>query len=650
MKILWQKLLFLIKQNRAFLFGSFLVFGFAFCYNLCFFNRYFPLSEGWYCALGNLLNQGNVLYKDIPWIFPPVFPYLMAFLLKIVGGSFFWLRLIGVCWFCLIFWLLFLLLTKFFKIRVAVLATISTVPLFLTQIVFIGYDYYPFYLLMALIGCWFLVKAIQSKQLIKRYKIFAVYSFIAGIFATLAILTRQNSGFFTMVMPFIGLCFIGFSNFSLKTLFKATVPYVLGILLTCILIGSWLYFNDAFLPFINQTIFQAAQPKGGLATSLFAWIFKLSLKKAVRYALVVLLIITVIPWMTIRGFDLLNKDSVYRIFRYKLNLFIKTYIPFCYKLIHILQKNLYKHFYLFLFIGGLIFTLGGFFTHIHWMKPIFKISGLVFLATFLTIAGIIVFVTAMYSQKFNKKFFSNFQGDFSVIIIIFMFSMGLIWGGGTSFAAAVENSFISIAILLAFIFQKIYSSKKFFMLAIFLIFFLPTAFNAREKSKQVYNWWGMTSFSLAKNNNKINLPYLKGIFTFSNNKNALEQVTKIILDNTTESDKIFTYPQIPIFYFLTNRKPATKAIVHWFDVCPIPWVEEDIKILQENPPKIIVFDDMSKSIYLGHENLFNHGQNSAQRKMLKLLKNLAFSKYDHMGKYKLDSDHTIEIYKLKTEG
>ena len=75
---------------------------FVLLYNLTIFNRYFPLSEGWWETYGYLINQGLIPYKDFNLAFPPLVPLVSAFLLKYVSGDFFTLRLIGAFLFSLI--------------------------------------------------------------------------------------------------------------------------------------------------------------------------------------------------------------------------------------------------------------------------------------------------------------------------------------------------------------------------------------------------------------------------------------------------------------------------------------------------------------------------------------------------------------------
>src|SRR5262245_29003053 len=96
-------------------------------FHLVTFNRYFPLSEGWWETYGYLYGAGLRPYRDFDLAFTPLFTLVNAGLMQLFGGSFFALRLFGVGVFLAAVLVLHLLVEQLFSPRTAAVAvTVST--------------------------------------------------------------------------------------------------------------------------------------------------------------------------------------------------------------------------------------------------------------------------------------------------------------------------------------------------------------------------------------------------------------------------------------------------------------------------------------------------------------------------------------------
>ena len=65
-------------------------------YNLCFYNKYYPIVEGWYSVYAEHILRGKIPYIDFHFILPPVYPYFLTAVIQVVGHDILSLRLVGI--------------------------------------------------------------------------------------------------------------------------------------------------------------------------------------------------------------------------------------------------------------------------------------------------------------------------------------------------------------------------------------------------------------------------------------------------------------------------------------------------------------------------------------------------------------------------
>ena len=71
-------------KNFPFRFGLGITLVVVGVYNLMFFNRYLPLTEGWFLAYARLMAEGKVPYRDFYFFMTPLYPLQMeAFLARL---------------------------------------------------------------------------------------------------------------------------------------------------------------------------------------------------------------------------------------------------------------------------------------------------------------------------------------------------------------------------------------------------------------------------------------------------------------------------------------------------------------------------------------------------------------------------------------
>lgn len=224
------------------------------------------------------------------------------------------------------------------------------------------------------------------------------------------------------------------------------------------------------------------------------------------------------------------------------------------------------------------------------------------------------------------------------------------YGCGMSAGLAEGQATIGVAFIVAFMlhnadFRFGQIIRGFFI----LICFLVTVQSAEKKMLHTYNWWGMDESDFWSSNSKsADIGLLDGICMSQETLGAYETIYDVITEKTNESDSIYCFPQIPVFYSICGRMdPGIRAKVQWFDVVSDASVREDIEVIKENPPRAVLIYETSEYTYQSHENLFRGGEVSATRMMKNFLINFAQTRgYSFYGRITAtENNHFLLYYK-----
>lgn len=141
-----------------------------------------------------------------------------------------------------------------------------------------------------------------------------------------------------------------------------------------------------------------------------------------------------------------------------------------------------------------------------------------------------------------------------------------------------------------------------------------------------HSWQSASIVDDLKESEKI--PVLKGLKIPKGEIEIYDKVRVISDKYTTPNDKIFVYMNNQLFYYLLDREPITGNVSNYWDVCSDEMAENDAKILQNNPPKLIVYMQFPMSIIGMHETIFREGKYAKQRLIDKqILSMLANNQY-----------------------
>jgi hypothetical protein len=179
--------------------------------------------------------------------------------------------------------------------------------------------------------------------------------------------------------------------------------------------------------------------------------------------------------------------------------------------------------------------------------------------------------------------------------------------------------FPGCAFLLALFLERPGPKRKWFRAEIVAVLVCLVMIAVARKHTSPFDWGLWSEPPLVDSMVKSNIPELKGFVLSPQTEGFYEKTVQTILAHSTVQDRIFVYPNLPILYALTHRRPATFGLVHWVDTCPDFLAEADAHRLLRNPPKVMVIHATSLGFLRGEELTFRNGRPSGVRKIVEAI-------------------------------
>jgi hypothetical protein len=137
---------------------------------------------------------------------------------------------------------------------------------------------------------------------------------------------------------------------------------------------------------------------------------------------------------------------------------------------------------------------------------------------------------------------------------------------------------------------------------------------------------------------------LHGILLPDATVRLIDGVVHIVAANTTPADTIFTYPEMSIFYALTDRKWPTLTASHNVDVVNDAIAKEEAARLLKNPPKVLIYLPETEEQSRTEESVWRNGHRMGQRDIAAAVEALAKS-YRLAGVYPtLPQNQDVYVY------
>ena len=616
--------------RKTFLPGLFVVVCTISVYNLLFFNRYFPITEGWFSVYAQYILMGKIPYRDFHLAVPPLYPLGIAAFIHFFGPGFFALRIFGVLLILLMSTSLFTLYSRIFPVYIAALTTILSMVYYQSRGEHIPYDFLQFVSVFALISACLIAKyCAQTAHERAAVPASATYRSAmklllpAGILSGAAFFTKQSNGAFVVIACTISVL-IGSSRPGVRHSLRSFAVFGAGVLIPISAVMIWLFHEGALPGFFQQVVYGAVESKGTLRPIFLAWLPRLFTLENTLALVFALLGVKVLEYNSffIERFGLSEKRQ-----------FLLT--P---------RRNM--------FLLGLILLISVFCILITYVDaPLDARMLSAFLSRALYYSTVIVATTSAFIW-FCVSFFKFRKGwnEYLDIFIISVFSLGLAYGTATSNAVSESAAFLPLGLTFGYLFlvHSRYNRGRILCGIGFLILmlYMPAA-----KYVRPYAWWGISEPDIRMATQPSSVPYLKGMY-LSKESNAVISETKNIIEKyTIPGDAVFAFPNIPLFYFLTDRYPKSFLVVEWFDVVPDHLAIEEARRLLEFPPKLILDLNPPDFVYENHEQGFRKGQRSGQRQIGEAIRTLTSGR---ASSYVLEKqfplkDWTLRVWR-KTDG
>lgn len=549
----------------------------VFLFNLIIFNRYFPLTEGWWETYGYLMNVGLVPYKDFHIEFPLLFVIFNKWLLRYLPNSFFLYRLIGVGSQVALVLVFQLALSNFFRKNIAMVAAVFAVFLNITNPIFIAKDYHTLVDLI-LVSIFLIVSYIYKDwRNTDRYSISVWRLFLLGILLSLLGLVKQNIGFFVFIAYLVA--FLSLPGVPVRDRVNSLLILILGLGMgfcgyLVFLISQHVDLRDIVRVFFDN------DSKGSVSVVLFRFLLDKTIRRLLALSLLlgaVFLSVTYsagewkAKWRDFWGNAQNANYAVLVAFMVLLSLDVLTrgrllafaIIPMALSILFAVTFRMYV------------------------MRDIAIESGVSLLAMPL--------LALVYCNTNTAGL--NFPGMYFVVAFSAAFA----------FEYVVRNSAVRPAFLAA-------------------ILFLPLPFLVYKKVNTPYDWWGFKQSSVLMAKYQLPYPQTKGIYVDEMTEKTFAAISDAINRFSHTNSDVYLFPDIPIFYFLHGKVPPYKNVVQWFDVIGSKKVQEELDEFLAKPPSLVAFLDPPDFVYLGHERLLH-------RKVTQLKFRDAFERLVDEGKF-----------------
>lgn len=573
-------------------------------------NQLLPLSEGWYTYYAKCINEKNLMpYKDFEYLYSPLYLLFIAIITRIWGYNLIVLRYMGVIMFCIIaigVYLVVQLIVGQAKSWIAYVAAVTSCFYMQSEVVQVFYDYVRFMDIISIFTVFFLLKTVKKMSLKTNY---ISNLLLTGILCGLLINIKQNIGLVFSVFVIILLIYLAmYYRDTAKTTIKNLIVFSSPLLIINGIIYLFMAISGCLSYYIKATGVDAINAKGGIVAILLNWIpnnwnaFVAAFPFA-RNVLMIIIIVFIGKLFLAKKFGERAEDA--SVLSWGLLFFALTF------LFLILIKN-----------------------SISFAKNIYSQNSLSPYAIFMIIFPIFVILGLWGIINIIKR--NNSMDKYILLFTLSGAYFAIAYSCGNSGGISEGQSTIGVALLITIFFLLFnYKIEKFITMLILFMCFSLTIQTAEKKMLYTYNWWGMDESNFWESCKPATIPLIKNIGLSTETNTLYEEIYNLVIENTTKEDSIFCFPQIPIFYVLCDRDdPGTRSKVQWFDVSTDDTLIQDIEIIRNNKPKVIIMYNTSAYAYQSHENAFRKGNISGTKIMREFLYNFVYeNQYTFAGRF-----------------
>lgn len=250
-----------------------------------------------------------------------------------------------------------------------------------------------------------------------------------------------------------------------------------------------------------------------------------------------------------------------------------------------------------------------------------------------------------WAQQMFRYFVQREPGDYS--LLMFLTVMAAHFFVGIISAAVLEEIFmvlyVPFSIALLFQFNSPRPNVKNGMVAGCAL--LLTILCLICKLYIPYDWQGWRVTPISSDDVYCDVKGLEGLKVSRETNDAYTKIVDLILEETEPDDAVYSFANTALFNVLTERKTPTYAPIAWFDVCPDAVAEADAELLEQDPPKVIVWQNMDQGQWNHLESVFRNGEQSGQRNLIKFYETFVKNNYTLEVEVNNHRDGTLQAWK-----
>jgi hypothetical protein len=583
----WQRLM---TYDRASLFGWLCVAIITTVYTVIVFNRFMPPQEGWFNAFSRRILDGQMPYRDFYLFLQPVYAYMMAALNAVFGYDFIVFRTYGILERLLLASILYLILRKAFKPWIAAFGAVAGLVFSWSFNADVIYSYYQFSLALVLLSLLLLIQFFSVESPRRQ----SWYLVTAGLACSLGFMTKQTLG---LAFPAVAAALIVLHSVrnggTRGTALKRIALYAAGFVSVIALFLVVLLATGSFGDYVSQ-VYQGTSSKGALPSILFGAIGRL-FDSHLRWALLFLLVLRSPGGLSAAGSRFVAKwcrEWVGRLGGYE------NYV--CVVAMMLLTLSLVLPRFFLPFFEASQLNAGG----------VFDIKRALVYALFPISIGLSAFYL-------HRTLFKSKEALAKLGIAVTSFTIMYVHG----FSGVIEEQSVvlifSLLVGLALSYPGAAAAIK--QVTVIAAVCTVTLVCSVQKMTWPYGWWGWYEPSISAANSTLAIPHMSGLTMSEGTANMYQTVYDSLNGKIEDDEYIYTFPHIKAFDNTFGTIPPTFCDVHYWDVCP-DWVAlADSRVLQADPPKAIVYMDLTEEAWKVHEDLFRGGAESGQRAIARFI-------------------------------
>lgn len=545
-----QKTLAPSKIRRRYWFGVGAILA---AFNLVTFNRYFPLSEGWWEAYGYLYNSGLRPYRDFDLAFTPLFTIINAVLLRVFGDSFFAIRLFGVVVFVGAAFLLQLVLEELFSPKVAAVAILMASFLVIGEGTFIAKDYHFYQLLFTAAALLLHLRLIRRTDLTPRQQLLGTAA--VAVIASLVFFLKQNVGGLLIVAIAASLPFVDRQRPIARLLAYA---------------GGGLFAAVALAPIVSPSDWRALllgnDAKGSIGTVLL----RVWREPPNREALLTASRLCV----------------AYVVLRYALAPPQRWGAIWSDGLKGVAGRPLVRNGVL-LLAAGVVAASGNAIrlAVIPWIIPV-------------SLALLLILLGRVARKAVDRRY------DLDPRVVAVALPLAALAYANTNTAIFDFNGMlIPVAVGFAWVlasFEALVPVRYWLVAALACLIIVPEL--AAKKLRTPYSWWGIKQPSIAQATEKAPYDQLAGMRISARDRDNLAEIKRAVDAHSRDRKDVLFY-NLPMFYWLHDKLPPYRTVIQWFDVVTSKQLEADLRAMRERPPRVVVALEPPPVAFWGHKQL-----------------------------------------------